>query len=121
MNPNELIDLVITGGVYRHAVEKGVIKNGDPLDYGKIATYTKEDVDRYLNEVGIPGVDIHIDQYRNSDGPRWECINGEYRAIFSERGIDNLEFKTHSEVEFKKMWAKWICQIILYPCSRQCR
>ena len=102
ISKDQLISLFIKGDLFSYLMKWNYIKKGDTVNYAQLLDLREEDLRRWFEKNGYPGI---------RDSPRggendyvWSLKEGVYEVAFIERNLEYPEFTTTSKEEFETWW-----------------
>lgn len=105
----ELIELLIKRDLFSYVMKKYAIKKGDKVNYAQLLDLGSEDLTRWFEKHGYPGLKTSPPWRENQYA--WALSEGVYTVSFIERNLDYPEFSTTSKEEFETWWKKYTVEL----------
>ncbi len=105
----ELVEMFISKDLFSFVMKRGLIKKGDSVNYAQLLDLGSEDLTRWFEKHGYPGLKTSPPWRENQYA--WTLSEGVYTVLFIERNLDYPEFSTTNKAEFEAWWKKYTVEL----------
>lgn len=117
---DDLIRLLVEGQLMQYVISNQLVKKGERFTYAALFELTAGDLNNYFDQHEFP-------QLKNSDASRpplngdfetvWTLEDGEYCAVWLERGTTSNLYSTRSKEEFQHWWNNNLLEGYVYQLT----